>query len=47
MWRKGATEREGKGERGREGQGLGKGRQGEGKSRGDFTDGYDGMPGWT
>ena len=32
----------GKGERG----GVGKRRR-RGKRRGDFTDGYDGMPGWT
>ena len=26
---------------------MGRGRQGGGKRRGDFTDGYDDMPGWT
>ena len=32
----------GKGERGGDGEGRRRG-----KRRGDFTDGYDGMPGWT
>ena len=38
----------GRGQRGGEKgvDGMGKGRR-RGKRRGDFTDGYDGMPGWT
>ena len=39
---KGAT---GRGERGKE-VGRGRGRR-RSKRSGDFTDGYDGMPGWT
>ena len=39
---KGATGRGGKGKE----VGMGGGRR-RGKRRGDFTDGYDGMPGWT
>ena len=35
----------GRGERGKRGDGEGGGRRG--KRREDFTDGYDGMPGWT
>ena len=34
------------GEMGRERQGVGKGRQGGVKRRGNFMDGYDGMPRW-
>ena len=36
---------QGGGEKGKE-VGMGKGRR-RSKRRGDFTDGYDGMPGWT
>ena len=39
---KGAMGRGGKGKE----MGRGRGRR-RGKRRGDFTDGYDGMPGWT
>ena len=51
-WKEGQWKREG-GEMGRGQQGGGKGERGgdgEGEKKGqegDFTDGYDGMPGWT